>query len=400
MWPRLLVGLVLCGCHEVVEVLAVEGMVGGSSGGGGEQGGVEVPVPDGSLAVSLSAGQSHTCVARGGIVFCWGDNRDGQLGLGDTQPRLFPAAIPSVSRIVQVTAGENHTCALDDAGEVFCFGSDAQGQLGRPQSSNPLVPMAVALPGPALGIDASYDHSCATLRSGELYCWGSNVETQLGQGDAPDENHVEPIRVPDLAGIVAVGCGQGHTVAMRSDGRLFTWGRNTSGQPGLGEGLPVRVRVPSEVPSLAEFQSLDVGQDSACAISSGGQLFCWGAGVDQHLGTQSDATVWTPTGVAVGQVWTSVSTDSFHSCGVNSEARLFCWGRGIEGQLGFGAFETPRAIPAQVGTAQWQTVSVGRFHTCAVGVDEKVWCSGSNGNGELGIGDTVDRDTLTEVTLP
>lgn len=415
--------LLLLACSEVAEVLQAgaggQGPVGGSasagsapnaagvggnvsagSGGGGTGGaGGGVATPDLTLADSLSAGQVHACLARAGLVYCWGDNTDGQLGTGDKLRRDTPALVPGSEGVVQVVTGGQHTCWLTRDGVVSCFGSNALGQLGHVAPVEQLAPAVVALPAPALSLDAAYGHTCAVLETHELYCWGENVETQLGQGDAPDENHAEPVQVTLPEPVLGVACGQGHTLAFTASA-LYAWGRDTQGQCGLGEGQPTRVRVPTAVASLAGVQSLDAGQDSACAVMVGGGLQCWGAGTEQHLGNASDVTLWSPQAVATGSTWTQVALETFHTCGIDSEQQLHCWGRSIEGQLGLGNNDPLTPAPTLVPGGPWRAVSAGRFFTCAISSDARLWCAGANAEGELGVGDTERRNVLTEVTLP
>jgi alpha-tubulin suppressor-like RCC1 family protein len=407
--------LVLLSCHEVVEVLragaggaASDGGVAGAlpnsgAAGGGTAGnagaGGHTALPDPSLADSLSAGQVHTCLARAGLVYCWGDNTDGQLGTGDQLRRELPALVPGSEGVVQVVTGEQHTCWLTRDGVVSCFGSNALGQLGHPGPAEQLVPVPVALPARATALDAGYGHSCAVLETHELYCWGENVETQLGQGDAPDENHPEPVLVPLPDEARGVACGQGHTLAFTTSG-VFAWGRNTTSECGLGEGQPTRLRSPTQLPGLSGVAALDAGQSSACALMLDGSLQCWGAGADQHLGTGSDATVWSPRAVAPGFAWTTVTLDTFHTCSIDSAARLYCWGRSIEGQLGLGNNDRLTPEPTLVAGGPWRAVSVGRFHTCAISSDGRLWCTGANAEGELGLGDLARRNVFTELRLP
>ncbi len=413
----------LCSCTEVAEVLTAHATGGAlassasgagaapDAGAGGKQdagaggtgqagaGAVGGSEADPDLAPSLSAGQTHNCLARGGVVYCWGDNRGGQLGLGDLEQRVVPTWVPGSSRVVQVSVGERHSCWLDVDGVVSCFGSNEFGQLGLGDTSESLTPQAVPLPDIAVSIDANYGHTCAVLRSQVLYCWGENSETQLGQGDAPDVNHFEPLAVTSAGVVTAVACGQGHTMALDDAGSIVAWGRNSTGEAGVGEQTPPRIREPTTLLLASVFESIDAGQSSNCALERAGNLFCWGAGTDQHLGTGSDATEWSPAPVTPGFVWRQVSTDTFHTCAIDDQARLFCWGRAIEGQLGIGQQDLPQPEPMQIG-GTWQAVSVGRFHTCALGTDDRLWCTGHNAEGELGLGDTEKRFTFAEVLQP
>ncbi len=375
---------------------------GGARSDAGESSG---PPPQPGLGISLSAGQTHACVAKAGLVYCWGDNRDGQLGAGDTSVHTAPVRARGAANVLQVSVGSRHSCWLDADGDVRCAGSNAQGQLAQAADVPALATAGVVpLPGPAKQLDVSYQHGCAILRSGELYCWGENVETQLGQGDAPDENQRAPVRVTSFSDFVEVRCGQGHTLALRESGDVLGWGRNSAGQIGLGDSSPVRVREPTPIAAAAGANSLDAGQDSACVLTAGGELLCWGDAIDQHLGNGVEGPVLTPTLVSGLTPLSRVSLDTFHTCGLDAAGRAYCWGRAIEGQLGLGDNRRLQAEPIEVPApgegGAWKALSVGRFFTCGVTLDDRLWCSGDNSDRELGTADTERRNRFTEVTLP
>lgn len=406
-----LAALVLVGCGEVVEVLrpradgsggtattggspATAGSGVGGGGIGGSGGTTGSPAPNG---VSVSAGQIHTCAVKDGALYCWGANQNGQLGVGDVAPHDGPVLAHGPGNVVEVSAGGLHTCYRDADGAVACFGDNTMGQLGSPGPASS-EPKAVVLPAKALQLDVNYNHSCAVVEGGKLYCWGENTETQLGQGDAEDSNQPNPVLVATLSNVAQVSCGQGHTVARLETGALYSWGRNSIGDAGLGEGTPTRVRFPTLIPGAADYEQLEVGQDSACAVHAG-VVACWGGGIDQHLGNGSEAIEWSPKDVAAPQRFVQVSTDTFHTCAIDDQATLWCFGRGIEGQLGVGDFRRLQPTPASVpGT--WRSVSVGRFHTCAVSDENQVACTGQNDTGQLGLTGVSRYDGFQLVLLP
>jgi alpha-tubulin suppressor-like RCC1 family protein len=134
----------------------------------------------------ISAGASHMCVFTADtLAWCWGDNRFGQLGLGDTNGRTTPTRLDSslLSNVTQVAAGGRHTCALRNDGAILCWGDNRFGQLGLGDRDPRLVPTEVS----ALGHDVSVlyaggAHTCAINTDGAVYCWGDNRYGQLGDG--------------------------------------------------------------------------------------------------------------------------------------------------------------------------------------------------------------------------
>lgn len=160
-------------------------------------------LPAGVEVVQLSAAQEHTCaVTIEGGLRCWGDNGGGQLGSGDNddaRERTVDVRLGAQRLVKQVAAGARHTCALTATGEVRCWGSNDSGQLGIGTNVGVLVPAngaAVDLGGEAYAISAGWDHTCATLRNGDVKCWGSGQEGRLGNGTiesiGDDANEMPP----------------------------------------------------------------------------------------------------------------------------------------------------------------------------------------------------------------
>jgi len=140
--------------------------------------------------VRLSAGANHACVFTvDGLVSCWGDNREGQLGTGDRNPRTSPVKIDpnGLGAVTQVYAGGSHTCAQKVDGSLWCWGSNRFGQLGTGDTDAKLAPVQVAPDVLGTNVAAAYAggaHTCAVKTDGSVWCWGSNQYGQLGTSSA------------------------------------------------------------------------------------------------------------------------------------------------------------------------------------------------------------------------
>ena len=135
---------------------------------------------------AIAAGAAHSCgvAAGGGDVYCWGRNRDGQLGDGSTESRSGPARVASRQRFVSVTAGLAHTCALTAGGAAYCWGSNDAGQLGDGTSESRSAPVRVEWDEPFAAVRASGSRSCgAVARTGAVVCWGDDGAPGAGTGD-------------------------------------------------------------------------------------------------------------------------------------------------------------------------------------------------------------------------
>jgi alpha-tubulin suppressor-like RCC1 family protein len=387
-----------CGVDETVlsRVPSGAGPI-SDAGGDGHIGLDAADFPQNPIDVyALALGSYFTCALMRGVAYCWGLNAYGQIGTGDGRtPRDVPTPVLGRRVFDMLRAGDSHACGLEhETGRVYCWGRGDWGQLGQGNTVTEFEPKLVTLPSKARAIAAGHYHACAILEGGELYCWGHNLEGEIGIGT--DNNDVlSPTRVGDGTDWTEIVGGQGHTCGLRRSpsggSTLWCWGRNSGGECGLGPPSPPtdRILVPTQVGTLDDWKSIDLGQAIACGIPTDGSLRCWGAGGDAVLdGTPNP--IYQPMTIGTDRDWTTVSVDAFDTCGIITGNALRCWGRNWEGQLGVGEYSVNRTTPTLVpGT--WIEVSVGRFHMCAMDPDHKISCTGENSDGQVGV--SVDAGT-------
>ncbi len=199
-------------------------------------------------AVELAAARGHTCARLGdGTVWCWGGNKDDQLGVQapPRQTTSAPVKVPGIEHAVSIAAGAEHSCAAVSDGRLFCWGDNHYGQLGHGiQRHNSFPPQAVPIRGEVAQVVAGVRHTCARLRNGTVACWGENIEGQVGNGGTtPALTPVEVTTVDsdgtagDLGNVVLLSAGWYHTCALSAKREVFCWGSNVSGQLGRVEGL-------------------------------------------------------------------------------------------------------------------------------------------------------------------
>jgi len=343
------------------------------------------------------AGDTQTCARLAdGNLECWGDNRFGQLGAGDSAhhdvarvslgglgaTRVFlPAGNGDITSDLAVFG-----CAITTDNQLSCWGDNRFGQLGTGDRAGRSTPVVVA------GIDAEVakatngaGHTCAETVDGALFCWGRNTAGQLGVGD--NDARDTPVRVDMPIAIERLSAGAAFTCARGTDGTLYCFGANEYGQ--LGIGSTVAQTRPTKVQGLSSVVRLTTGAGHACAFTSDGAVWCWGDNREGQLGTgdtdaRSRAVQIDPDGLgAVTQVYAGGA----HTCAQRVDGSLWCWGSNRFGQLGTGDTDarlTPVAIaPEDLGTSI-SAVYAGGAHTCAVKVDGSVWCWGNNQYGQLG----------------
>ncbi len=348
----------------------------------------------------VATGQMHTCAIRGGVLACWGANGAGRLGLGDEVDRDRPAQVTSGGPWVEVSAGDRHTCARDEAGAIACFGDNDRGQLGLGDLAARRTPERVSLPRPALSVSSGFEVTCAVLDDRSAWCWGENLEGQLGRADTyPGAPSPTPLRVGEESDWTRVAAGQGHVCGIRAPGTLWCWGRNTDGQLAQGDSAPVQLRAPTRVGTSSDWIDVDVGQDTTCGLRADGSMWCWGANNFGQAGAPPSSHLATPLRVGADADWIEVRTDTFATCARKSSGSLWCFGRNVEGQLGLGD-TVDRSTPTRVDVAtDWVQIDVGRFHACGRKTSGAILCTGENRDGQLGLADRDRRSTFTEAAL-
>jgi cysteine-rich repeat protein len=416
--------------------------------------------------VMAAGGLDHTCVLlSSGVIKCWGDNGSGQLGLGDEivrgdDPNEMGSELPVVDlgpgeKATAVVAGLLHTCALLDGGRVKCWGENEDGQLGlgdvEDRGDNPSE-MGANLPVINLGagvmvksITAGDYQTCALTTEGKVKCWGWNQEGGLGLGDSLNRGD-GPGEMGDslpyvnlglgLTVVTSITSGARHTCALLDDESVKCWGWNYRGQLGQGD-TKNQGDQPNEMgPGLGvvnlgggvQVSAIYAASYHTCAVlKGGGSMKCWGYNSDGEL-SQGDAitrgdnpgemgNALAPVSFGAGTTAVAIVGGEGHSCAVLSDGNVKCWGWNHEGQLGLGDIEsrgdspneTVDKLPAVSLGAGLKAVAIsaGDHSTCAVLSDGGIKCWGSNNYGELGLGNTKHRgdnpdemgDNLPEVMV-
>ncbi|MFU8803770.1 MAG: EGF domain-containing protein [Bradymonadaceae bacterium] len=298
----------------------------------------------GSSWTQVSAGPQHTCAVReNGSLWCMGANRDGRLGLGeDARPG------PGIHRVgddddwQHVAVGGVISCAIKTDRTLWCWGQNTNYQLGLGDEETRFVPTRV-------GEDDDWRHvsiaptvreheegrACAIKTDDSLWCWG------IFYLDGGAHNSVV-IDAPQPFGQDSwsqVKVGRQGICGIKTDGTLWCWGFT------YREGLAHSdLLTPGDFISLSDdagWESLSVGYSHTCAIRGGGELWCWGDNALGQLGQGSilleNPTLFPqPRRVESATDWTAVAASANFTCGIRTDDTLWCWGSDRDGQLGLG----------------------------------------------------------------
>lgn len=294
----------------------------------------------GSEAQVLAA-RNHTCAIRNDVAACWGDNTGGKADFGAALPTLTtPSDAVWATPATHVGVGGTHTCVARGLGlPVICWGENDFGQLsgvgapGRQMATIPpdFDPSAVAL---------GQQHSCVVSLTGQLLCWGNNASGQLGLDPVTTPSTTTPSQIT-IAPIGDVVAGFEHTCA-RAGSDLLCWGRNDQGQVGDGTGTntftPSPVVFPPGTPAVVDVVA---AADHTCAIVTGGDVFCWGGNSNGELllpvdEMGNDAFALEPRPIDLGFAVEQLATGVTHTCALSTTGQVLCWGINGDGQIGDG----------------------------------------------------------------
>lgn len=357
-------------------------------------------------AVQVSAGDQYTCaLTNTSRLYCWGANGYGQLGDGTTLDRTTPSLVSQLSDVQSVSAG-GHTCAVLTNGMLYCWGDNAAGQLGDGTRTGRTIPTLVADPSGSGGLGAIQSvsvgllHTCAVTTAGLAYCWGENGFGQLGDGTTTGRLLPTLVRAPSgfgsLSGVKSISAVDYHTCAVLLNGQLYCWGRNQYGE--LGDGTFAPRSLPTLVMGLGGVQHIGAGHLHTCALDTAMQLYCWGNNAYGQLGDGTTVNRTSPVLVSdPNGAWAavgglqSVAAGRTHTCALTESGQAYCWGHNVWGELGDGS-TTNRDMPTLVtGLGALQQISVGYSQTCAANAGGQLYCWGHNAWGALGNGSTTDQ---------
>lgn len=365
---------------------------------------------------TLALGREFACALESvpGRVFCWGANREKQLGDGTVVSRATAAPVLGVTDAVEVSAAGDKACVRTASGDVVCWGAgkpatqvpglrdvarvvvesmrtcvvhrdggvscwglsrwvpdtlNANAQTTGPQSSEPLRMSGLAA---VTDLALGFNHACMRESSGALRCFGAATQGELGNASVLGREYVtEPVDVAGLRNARAIGAGHGYTCAVREDGRVACWGRNYRGSiSGQGEGDHP---TPTEIRGIEGAVSLVVSDDHACALLSNGTVRCFGNDDSGKLGTGGSGTV---DGLRDA---TEVAVGPYASCARRRAGGVVCWGQNDSGQLGNG--ELPGvARPVRIdGITDAEDAALSDNTTCVLRTGGVVTCIGSPG---------------------
>lgn len=346
---------------------------------------------------AVSGGSAFSLgILSDGSLWSWGSNVNGQLGDGNLTNRSTPSRIAPERSWQTMSAGPNFGYAIATDGSLWSWGWNPVGQAGRgiadPVSGGG-VPQRVGLESDWISVAAGANSAAGVRADGTLWTWGGSSNRQLGR----NQRLPAPAFPTAFGPVLEVAAGNSHGLAIRPDGSLWAWGLNSNGRLGIGENDFGQRREPVRVGSETDWSLVAAGLSHSLAIRADGTLWTWGANTSGQLGVGDSTHRYAPVAPVPGTSWLRASGGSSHSAAIRADGTLWTWGLNDQGQLGLGN-TTQRFSPVQVGSdTTWIDVACGANHTFALKSDGSLWAWGRNNEGQLGQGDTTNRSLPTRV---
>ena len=349
---------------------------------------------DRTLYFSTANGQWISLVSgSGSTLWTWGSNLYGQLGDGTQTGRSSPVTTAGGGTTwAIVSSGGCHIAAVKTDGTLWTWGPGAAGRLGDGTTNGRSSPGTTEGGGTTwASVSSGVIHTSAVKTDGTLWTWGSNGTGQLGDGTRTDRS--SPVTTAGGGNTWAqVSSVVNHTAAVKTDGTLWTWGLNSQGR--LGSGTTADRSSPGTTAGGGtDWASVASGACHTAAVKTDGTLWTWGSNSFGQLGDGNTTGRSSPVTTAGGGTdWASVSSGCVHTAAVKTDGTLWTWGGNCNGILGDGTV-TSRSSPGTTagGGTTWAQVSSGDVHTAAVKTDGTLWTWGCNGNSELGTGTITSR---------
>jgi alpha-tubulin suppressor-like RCC1 family protein len=342
---------------------------------------------------------------RQGNLWAWGGNYYGQLGNNTGITRSTPVTtFAGGVNWKQVACGDTQSLAIKTDGTLWTWGDARYGALGVDfvSGSGRSTPVTTFAGGTNWKqVSSGYRHSAAIKTDGTLWVWGFNTSGQQGN----NTTDTKPTPVTTFAGGTnwkQVDCGTQHTAAIKTDGTLWTWGGNTFGA--LGDNTITQRNTPvTTFTGGTNWKQVSCGSYHTLAIKTDGTLWTWGYNYTGQLGLNNSGDAFNQldrsipvTTFAGGTNWKQVDCGNSHTTAIKTDGTLWTWGRNSYGALGINnttQINTP--VTTFAGGTNWKQVSAGGFHTAAIKTDGTLWTWGSN-YGKLG--DNTGPTKLTPVT--
>lgn len=370
--------------------------------------GYEAPPVKANRTAVVAGGYHSLIIDESGDLWSYGYNQYGQLGHAENAGTDSPTSTPIkvMSNVKSVSAGAYHTLVIKENGDLFSFGNNQYGQLG--DSTNSGTPTAnyepIQIMSGVKSVAAGHYHTLVVKENGELWSFGQNLSGQLGYATNVDSHIPNPVPQLVMRDIKSVSGGEQHSLAIGEDGILWSFGLNYHGQLGHDKNTTTYKGNPVPAPVMSDVQSVSAGAYHSLALLDAGELWTFGNNTYGQLGYSGNSSSSSKPKQILSDI--KMVAGGAHHTIMLSESGEFL----VVGQISLDPFKhqiekgshssnsTPRPVRSGV-----KSLSAGHYHTLFVDDSLELWSFGYNRHGELGYhtneGAGNDSSELTQILL-
>jgi alpha-tubulin suppressor-like RCC1 family protein len=301
----------------------------------------------------IAGGYSYSIALKTNrTIWSWGYNLNGELGLGDSgsnKNRSTPTQIGTTSDWSIIAAGNYHTIACKTNNTIWSWGKNDSGQLGLSDTNNRNTPSQIGNDSNWSAIAAGWDHAIALKSNATIWVWGDNWSGQLGLGNSgtgTDRN--TPTAIGTGSDWSNISAGDNHTIGIKTNRTIWSWGQNFYGQLGLGYTSMDSVNTPAQIGTNSNWFTIAGGYRANFAIMIDGTLWSCGDNFYGQLGLGDNTTRNSPAQIGADSDWLAIVSKGANAIARRTNGTLWTWGSNDMGRLGLGD-NVNRNIPTLVG---------------------------------------------------
>jgi len=352
--------------------------------------------------IMINASKVPAAPAINRELWAWGYNDSGQLGDGTQIDKSSPIQVGALTDWSDISFGESYSLAVKKDGTLWAWGNNSYGQLGdgtitarsSPVQIGTLTNWAKVAAGAYQSFLTLTPASFAIKTDGTLWSWGSGLQGNLGDGTSTTKS--SPVQIGTGTNWSYVVSGGACGFAIKTDGTMWSWGDNSYGKLGLGAGDTTARSSPTQIGTLTTWTKVVAGGFHTAAIKNDGTLWTWGRNTAGQLGDFSTVDKQSP--IQVGSfLWSNVTAGYSHTIGIQTDSSMWAWGGNTAGALGL---SLPNIQPARVMapySERFRKVFAGGNHTLAIKINGTLWGWGVNSNGQLGRGSLVASSSPVQI---
>lgn len=346
------------------------------------------------------AGNYQAFQISDGKLWAWGDNEHGELGDGTTCSRSTPVRIGTDSTWVTISPTFEKTFGIKANGTLWGWGNNFKegSEFNKPlsllglgnQTEAELNPVQIGIDTNWKSVSSGASHTVAVKSDGTLWAWGGNelYGSLIGCGSIKISS--VPIQVGKDLDWKSVSAGSWHTIALKTDGTIWTWGHNDDGQ--LGDGNNKQRKKPEQILPDVKFKMIKADWNYTTAIALDGSRWAWGSNSSNQLGIDGIPFAWSPRHIEPNEKWQSIAS----TIGIKEDGTVWKWGYINEKET----HKTPTKF--DIGT-HWKSIVTGSGYALGLATDGTLWGWGDNTYGQLGmeklVSDTIPKRIVNTSNL-